>query len=177
MYLIFCQWHHLKLGFKEKNQIMKMKLGKIQFFRITSSSSPLNWLKVSLKFHHFILGHGWPLCWKLLSFSAHWPHLCPHSALFIHFPHGTLPLSAAAKSLQSCLTLCDPIDGSPPGSRVPGILPARTLKWVAISFSHHSLICNLFLIYLFSHLPYWDIWATRARIFSIVIVHRSVSNT
>ena len=38
----------------------------------------------------------------------------------------------AAKLLQSCLTLCDPIDGSPPGSPVPGILQARTLKWVAI---------------------------------------------
>ena len=43
--------------------------------------------------------------------------------------------AAAAKSLQSCLTLCNPIDGSPPGSPVPGILQARTLKWVAISFS------------------------------------------
>ena len=43
--------------------------------------------------------------------------------------------SAAAKSLQSCSTLCDPIDGSPPGSPVPGILQARTLEWVAISFS------------------------------------------
>ena len=44
--------------------------------------------------------------------------------------------AAAAKSLQSCLTLCDPIDGSPPGSTVPGILQARTLQWVAISFSN-----------------------------------------
>ena len=42
--------------------------------------------------------------------------------------------AAAAKSLQSCPTLCDPIDGSPPGSPVPGILRARTLEWVAISF-------------------------------------------
>ena len=42
---------------------------------------------------------------------------------------------AAAKSLQSCPTLCNPIDGSPPGSPVPGILQARTLEWVAISFS------------------------------------------
>ena len=45
-----------------------------------------------------------------------------------------LPAAAAAKSLQSCLTLCDPIDGSPPGSPIPGILQARTLEWVAISF-------------------------------------------
>ena len=44
--------------------------------------------------------------------------------------------AAAAKSLQSCPTLCDPMDGSPPGSAVPGILQARTLEWVAISFSN-----------------------------------------
>ena len=43
--------------------------------------------------------------------------------------------AAAAKSLQSCPTLCDPIDSSPPGSAVPGILQARTLEWVAVSFS------------------------------------------
>ena len=44
--------------------------------------------------------------------------------------------TAAAKLLPSCLTLCDPIDGSPPGSPGPGILQARTLKWVATSFSN-----------------------------------------
>ena len=44
--------------------------------------------------------------------------------------------AAATKSLQSCPTLCDPIDGSPPGSPVPGILQARTPEWVAISFSN-----------------------------------------
>ena len=48
----------------------------------------------------------------------------------------TIAKKVAAKSLQSCLTLCDPIDGSPPGSPVPGILQARTLEWVAISFSN-----------------------------------------
>ena len=53
--------------------------------------------------------------------------------LFTTAPPGT---AAAAKSLQSCLTLCDPIDGSPPGSSVPGTLQARTLEWVAISFSN-----------------------------------------
>ena len=46
--------------------------------------------------------------------------------------------AAAAKLLQSCPTLCDPIGGSPPGSSVPGILQARILEWVAISFSKHS---------------------------------------
>jgi len=44
--------------------------------------------------------------------------------------------AAAAKSLQSCLTLCVPIDGSPPGSPIPGVLQAITLEWVAISFSN-----------------------------------------
>ena len=44
--------------------------------------------------------------------------------------------AAAAKSLQSCPTLCDPIDGSPPGSPISGILQARTLEWVAIAFSN-----------------------------------------
>ena len=51
-------------------------------------------------------------------------------------PWGSLGKNAAAKSLQSCPTLCDPIDGSPPGSLVPGILQARTLEWLAISFSN-----------------------------------------
>ena len=55
--------------------------------------------------------------------------------------------AAAAKSHQSCLTLCDPIDGSLPGSSVPGILQGRTLEWVAISFSSawklgHSVVSD-----------------------------------
>ena len=48
----------------------------------------------------------------------------------------TLLAATAAKSLQSCPTLCDPIDGGPQGCPVPGILQARTLEWVAISFSN-----------------------------------------
>ena len=59
----------------------------------------------------------------------------PSPVLWV-FMETLLPVAAAAKSLQSCLTLCDPIDGSPPGSPVPGILQARTLEWVAISFSN-----------------------------------------
>ena len=67
----------------------------------------------------------WPLIFYIL---------CP-------FPENSAKYSvqvgtAAAKSLQSCSTLCDPIDSSPPGSPVPGILQARTLEWVAISFSN-----------------------------------------
>ena len=56
----------------------------------------------------------WSLAWRILSITL---------------------LACVAKSLQSCPTLCDPIDGSPPGSAVPGILQARTLEWVAMSFS------------------------------------------
>ena len=48
--------------------------------------------------------------------------------------------AATAKSLQSCLTLCDPIDGSLPGSAIPGILQVRTLEWVAIAFSDMQMI-------------------------------------
>ena len=50
----------------------------------------------------------------------------------------SLIAAAAAKSLQSCPTLGDPVDGSPPGSPIPGILQARTLEWVAISFPMHE---------------------------------------
>ena len=59
------------------------------------------------------------------------PH-CRH--ILYHLSQGIS--IAIAKSLQSCPTLCDPIDSSPPGSPVPGILQARTLEWVAISFSN-----------------------------------------
>ena len=59
-----------------------------------------------------------------------WDKLPPKTLNF------TTSAAAAAKSLQSCSTLCDPIDGSPPDFPVPGILQARTLEWVAISFSN-----------------------------------------
>ena len=61
-----------------------------------------------------------------------------HDTILSEFsPTALAPSSAAAaKSLQSCPTLCDPRDGSPPGSPKPGILQARTLEWVAISFSN-----------------------------------------
>ena len=67
----------------------------------------------------------WTVTWGQVSFSA-------LQALCI----GSAPAAAAAKSLQSCSTLCDPTDSSPPGSHDSGILQARTLEWVAISFSN-----------------------------------------
>ena len=51
------------------------------------------------------------------------------------YANGAAAAAAAAKLLQLCPTLCDPIDGSPPGSHVPGILKAKALEWVAVSFS------------------------------------------
>ena len=53
-----------------------------------------------------------------------------------NFRYADIAAAAAAKSIQSCPTLCNPIDGSPPGSPIPGSLQARTLEWVAISFSN-----------------------------------------
>ena len=73
--------------------------------------------------------------------QARWEFLAP-SQDGAHYTAAVCPLhqdaaaAAAAKSLQSCPTLCDPIDGSPPGSPVPGTLQARILEWVAISFSN-----------------------------------------
>ena len=66
-------------------------------------------------------------CWSRLP--------CP---LLGHLPDPRMEPAVAAKSLQSCPTLCEPIDGSPPSSPIPGILQARTLEWVAISFSNAS---------------------------------------
>ena len=57
-----------------------------------------------------------------------------YGSMMCQFSYIMFNAAAAAKSLQSCPTLCDPIDGSPPGSPIPGILQARTLEWVAISF-------------------------------------------
>ena len=66
-------------------------------------------------------------------------HVWTHTHMYIFSSSDSyiyMYTAAAAKSLQSCPTLCDPIDGSPPGSPIPGILQARTLEWVAISFSN-----------------------------------------
>ena len=86
---------------------------------------------------------------RLFCFSAVWPEVSPLTTHFllselgvwnvtvcVHSVSWAQPTAAAAKLLQLCPTLCDPIDGSPPGSPVPGILQARTLELVAISFSN-----------------------------------------
>ena len=88
-------------------------------------------------------------CWQnsipceLLDWGPPFCAGCGPKSTHCFLPHGSLQCTAhnraaaaAAESLQSCPTLCDPIDSSPPGSPVPGILQARTLEWVAISFSN-----------------------------------------
>ena len=67
--------------------------------------------------------------------ESNWGLLHCRQILYQH-SYQRSPAAAAAKSLQSCLTLCDPVDGSPPGSPIPGILQARILEWVAISSSN-----------------------------------------
>ena len=87
--------------------------------------------------------HSWSGCTVVMEILQQWG---PNTAklnklikLFLKnqlYYYKKLHAAAAAKLLQLCLTLCDPIDGSPPGSATPGILQARTLEWVAISFSN-----------------------------------------
>ena len=80
------------------------------------------------------MGHLTDYCERWLSELAHRIGRNPKCLKILKIPSCTA--AAAAKSLQLCLALCDPIDGSPLGSPVPGILQARTLEWVAISFSN-----------------------------------------
>ena len=91
-----------------------------------------HWVVLSLLFsqHPSLTAHSMCL---LASHHSFGPPCVPNMAARISFTHAML---CYAKSLQSCPTLCDPIHGSPPGSPVPGILQARTLEWVATSFSN-----------------------------------------
>ena len=72
---------------------------------------------------------------KTYKLSTVWNWLSSHHVVNLKNCY-RVSAAAAAKSLQSCPILCDPIDGSPPGSPIPGILQTRTLEWVAISFSN-----------------------------------------
>ena len=93
--------------------------------RKKSKQSTLTWSFKYLAFQQKAFGSFNPTyCSQSLKTLSAWKYLNKRFA------------AATAKSLQSCLTLCDPIDSSPPGFSVPGILQARTLEWVAISFSN-----------------------------------------
>ena len=92
----------------------------IQLMLAIWSLVPLPYLKPAWTSGSSQFTHCWSLAWRTLSITL----------------LACVATATAAKSLQSCPTLCDPIDGSPTGSPVPGILQARTLEWVAISFSN-----------------------------------------
>jgi len=98
-------------------------------FNLISHSVQFSHLVVSDSLRPNGLQHTRPPC------PSPTPRVYPNSCPLSWWCHPTISLSAA-KSLQSCPTLCDPIDGSPSGSPIPGILQARTLEWVAISFSN-----------------------------------------
>ena len=113
-----------------------------------SSPSPSIFLIIRVFSNKSVLHIRWPKYWSfsfrispsnehsgLISFRMDWLDLLA-KAISRVFSNITAAVGAAAKSPQSCPTLCDPIDGSPPGSPIPGILQARTLEWVAISFSN-----------------------------------------
>ena len=90
-------------------------------------------LSHSTKFFFFFLSRFAVLDWFLVYSKMIQLYIYIHNLFNIIFHYGLI--TTTTKSLQSCPTLCDPRDGSPPGSPVPGILQARTLEWVAISFS------------------------------------------
>ena len=88
-----------------------------------------------------VLHIRWPKYWNFsfsISLSNEYSGLISFRIDWLELIATPAAAAAAAKSLQSCPTLCDPVDGSPPGSPVPGILKARSLEWVAISFSRGS---------------------------------------
>ena len=119
---------NLLMKVKEESEKAGLKLN-IQKTKIMASVLSLHGRQMgkmwkSVRFHFLGLQNQWGQVTAAMKLkdAAYWKDSYDKSA-------------AAAKSLQSCPTLCDPIDGSPPGSAIPGILQARTLEWVAISFT------------------------------------------
>ena len=98
-------------------------------------------MKCSLGISNFLeeissLAHSVPILYFFALITEEGFLISPWYSLELCIQMGNAAAAAAAKSLQLCPTLCDPIDSSPPGSPIPGILQARTLEWVAISFSN-----------------------------------------
>ena len=126
-------WHTIQISQSRENGGNK-QLHREVWEESVSTGAVVSGLECYLKsYPQFIpLGHlqSYSGCFKTTNLKVHIGH-CDSSFKYLT----CLGAAIAAKSLQSCPTLCDPIDGSPPGSPVPGVLQARTLEWVAISFS------------------------------------------
>ena len=104
-------------------------------FTLGNSSAEGKWLMFSWRFLPSTFpALGFWFKWLSFTYTKSLPYNSPKLTCFK--PLKSAAAAAAAKSLQLCLTLCNPIDGSPPGSPIPGILQARTLEWIAISFSN-----------------------------------------
>ena len=97
----------------------------VRVYIVIVEISSMTWVEENVFFFFFIKMKN------LSSYTCNYIYNMWHFYALVHYA-----AAAAAKSLQSCPTLWDPIDGSPPGSPVPGILHARTLEWDAISFSN-----------------------------------------
>ena len=130
---LFMAAHYLILSFGTVSWVSSGTLCMWLSSSLHLGSSAL-WQAVPLQGHPSLFFpdlHSITVCWvRGLGPLPAWCECLPCSVSFSD------SAAAAAKSLQSCATMCDPIDGSPPGSPVPGILQARTLEWVAISFSN-----------------------------------------
>ena len=113
-------------GFQEHHLVTGLGITRYGF---QVKKQRIFYLEKSIYLHRVVLSH---LLFSPIEFRN---YLIDHSDVLRCSKFCNIMGQAAAKSLQSCPTLCDPRDGSPPGSAVPGVLQARTLEWVAISFS------------------------------------------
>ena len=140
-------WTWLPISFPmlgKFSTITSSEIFSVPFYFSSSTGTPITWMLVylilsqmslrlsSILFFPFPLFCSSPIISAILSSSL---LICSSvSVILLLFPSRVF-LFSIAKSLQLCPTLCDPVDGSPPGSPIPGILQARVLEWVAISFS------------------------------------------
>ena len=136
------------MQFYEADSIQSLLISKLYTAHPSPSCSHISpsWLRVHSPSVELLFCKHAPFLVLFLHF-LNWQHtgssftqMSSYSVIYHNWLTGNSLTAAAAKSLQSCPTLCDPIGGSPTGSPIPGTLQARTLEWVAISFSNSLTI-------------------------------------